>query len=46
MKRLRVSSFSIGFALPVLFLAFYVIPRLRKGRERTFDSFAFLNSFT
>ena len=35
----------LGFALLVLFVAFVVIPRLRRGNEKAFDTFAFLDSF-
>ena len=34
----------LGFALLILFVAFFVIPRLRKGHEKAFDTFAFLDS--
>ena len=34
----------LGFAALVLFFAFFVIPRLRKGNEKAYDTFSFLHS--
>ena len=34
----------IGFAALVGFVAFFIIPRLRKGNEKAFDTFNFLHS--
>ena len=34
----------LGFALLVLFVAFVVIPLLRRGNEKAVDTFAFLES--
>ncbi len=34
----------MGFALFIYFIAFVVMPRMRKGREKSFDAFMMFES--